>query len=296
MSSSSLKKKQDGQETNQKLPSLIHLSLEQKIRMVHYFGHFNTIKEMQRAWKQEFGTLPPTPCTFVLVNKKFDKTGSVESLTSSNPGRAPSVDPKYVANFIIETLKKDPTRTNKSIADELGITPYNLERIWKSQGVPTRAFALAEVTQLKTKLAELEKKLQILEGTRKVYKKRRTCEEINAAKSKEAVGRVASTSAKSIQAKKAQFEFPVEAVQQQKQRKSAFSFPQHVVNLDDYGIDDISSDSSSEEEDSVIPSTSEHSVMDLEQVDEEMVDELELHEVSQEEFDQMNEPVSDDDS
>jgi len=295
MDSSSVKKKRSEEEpwTNRNVPSLIHLSLEERIRIVHYFGQFKRVKQMQRAWRQEFGTIPPTKSTFVRVNRQFEKTGSVESLTHFNTGRVPTVDPKHVAQFIRETLQKDPTRTNRSIADELGITVYNLKRIWKSQGIPTRAFALAEVTQLQTKLAELQKKLEILEGTRKETKKRKNKgEEIVAPK--DAIVRVASTSAKSIQAKKIKFEFPLKAVQEQKRQKSATEQP----ILDDYGIDDISLDSSSEDEDFVMPSTSQPSLIDLEEVDEEMIDEMELqlHEVSQEHFDQMNEQVDDDDT
>jgi transposase len=82
---------------------------------------------IQKAWKKEFGTDPPSRKTIAALNKKFDETGSVADLSRS--GRPKSSRTEEKVALVQAALKKDPSRSIRSLSTELGVNKAAVHRI-----------------------------------------------------------------------------------------------------------------------------------------------------------------------
>ena len=110
---------------------LTRLTLEERIRCVRFYSMYDKASSIQKAWRKEFGTDPPSRKTIAALNKKFDETGSVADLSRS--GRPKTSRTEATVALVQEALAKDPTKSIRSLSSELGVNKAAVHRI--KQGI-----------------------------------------------------------------------------------------------------------------------------------------------------------------
>lgn len=105
------------------------LSLEDRIKCIRLCSRYNSYADAQKAWKQNHGTIPPCRKTMSTLDKKFQKTGSVADLVRT--GRPKTTRTEAVIARVEEAVNKDPTKSIRALAKDLGITQASVHRIRK---------------------------------------------------------------------------------------------------------------------------------------------------------------------
>ncbi len=110
------------------------LTLEERIRLVRYFSMYEKSSHIQKAWKKETGSDPPSRKTIAALNKKFDETGSVADLVRTGRPKTSRKDENVA--LVEAAIKQDPTKSIRLLSNELGLNKAAIHRI--KQGL--RAF------------------------------------------------------------------------------------------------------------------------------------------------------------
>ncbi len=105
------------------------LSLEDRIKCIRMCSRYSSYADAQKAWRQTFNTEPPCTKTFSMLDKKFQKTGSVADLTRS--GRPKTTRTEAVIARVEEAVTKDPSKSIRALAKDLGINQASVHRIKK---------------------------------------------------------------------------------------------------------------------------------------------------------------------
>ena len=64
------------------------LSFEERKCVLKWFWKFENVTEVQRRWKCEFGTTPPTRVTISRIRDKFEEAGTIQNVHRGRSGRA----------------------------------------------------------------------------------------------------------------------------------------------------------------------------------------------------------------
>jgi len=156
-----------------KINFLRRSSLEDRIRIIRYIdGAGGILKKAQMAWKKELKTEPPHKVTFKHILDKFNETGSVADRAQIPSKRKTYENQERRVQFIRNTLTDDPTTRFTSIAEKLGVTSVTVSNYRKDNRMH---FSRKNpfVTELKKKIAEVEKKIAIAEGRKCIYVRRK---------------------------------------------------------------------------------------------------------------------------
>jgi len=157
------------------------ISLEDRVKCVRYFYRYGNgiAKQTWDYWrlenlKNKIKLPPPSMVAIAKINKKFAATGSVADLSPAEEiflKRKQKQDERV--KLIKEVFLKDPKRTVKSVAEELGLTTHQIYKIKKDHGIQTSAVADHVAVNLKAKIRRLEEKIARLEDLQKQKEKER---------------------------------------------------------------------------------------------------------------------------
>lgn len=109
------------------------LSLEDRIKCIRMCSRYSSYADAQKAWRQTYNSEPPCTKTFSTLDKKFQKTGSVADLTRS--GRPKTTRTEAVIARVEEAVTKDPSKSIRALAKDLGINQASVHRIKKGTSI-----------------------------------------------------------------------------------------------------------------------------------------------------------------
>ncbi|CAL8102290.1 unnamed protein product [Orchesella dallaii] len=136
------------------------LSLEERVKCIRMCSRYNNYADAQKAWRQKYGVEPPCRKTLSTLDKKFEKTGSVADLVRC--GRPKTTRTEATIAKVEEAVKRDPSKSIRSLSKELGITQASVHRI-KKDFEDKKNTLKTENRKLKEKLNEALKRIVLLE-------------------------------------------------------------------------------------------------------------------------------------
>jgi hypothetical protein len=112
------------------------LTVEDKVRCVRLYSKYDEKPSVvQRVWRKELGTEPPSTKTIIAVNKKFDATGNVADRSRTGRPKTSHTPDKMI--LVEDILKRCPTKSIRAIAQDIGIAKASVHRMKKGPLVKT---------------------------------------------------------------------------------------------------------------------------------------------------------------
>lgn len=119
---------------------------ERKQILKWYFKHENVV-EVQRQWRAEFQSQPPTRDTIARIRDKFDAEGTVCSIQKST-GRHRTARSDENVNRVIGAFGDAPTQSIRQASLDLGLSRSSIQRILKERGIkPYRPLLLHKLNE-----------------------------------------------------------------------------------------------------------------------------------------------------
>ena len=97
--------------------------------MLKWYFKFESISEVQRQWRNEFGTQPPTRLTIARIRDKFEIDGTVGDVHKERSGRPPTATSLATSAVVLQQFTPSP---QKSVKQLLPTTR------WRSTPLPSR--------------------------------------------------------------------------------------------------------------------------------------------------------------
>ncbi|KAJ4432738.1 hypothetical protein ANN_21376 [Periplaneta americana] len=114
--------------------------------------------EVQRRWRVEFGTQPPTRLTITRIRDKFEVDGTVQDMLKGRCGRKRSSTDNESVDAVMQTFAQSPKKSMRQCSHEIGISKSSVHRILRAQKwktyIPRLVHALNEDLVRRLKLCE----------------------------------------------------------------------------------------------------------------------------------------------
>ena len=107
----------------------IRYSIQQRIWIIKHKYLLKFPISIQRSWKTEFKTEPPTSKTIKFLFDKWERTGSVQN--EQSPGRPKTITTTETKEIVKKHFEEKPTTSSRRGSIELGIKRTSLMRILK---------------------------------------------------------------------------------------------------------------------------------------------------------------------
>ena len=120
------------------------LSIEDRVKVVLLYAKFESSDQVQREWRKQLGTQPPTKKTVLALVDKFKETGSVHDRERSGRSRS-AVTAEAVEN-VNKQLKETSNLSIRKGAEALGMKQTSYYNAVKESGF--RAFRPSKVQEL----------------------------------------------------------------------------------------------------------------------------------------------------
>ena len=88
------------------------------------------VVEVQRRWRVEFGTPPPTRVTITRIRDKFEVDGTVRDALKGRCGRKRSSIDNNSADAIMQSFARYPKKSLSQCSREIGIEKSSVHRIF----------------------------------------------------------------------------------------------------------------------------------------------------------------------
>lgn len=124
---STIAKEKSKKKTKYREPT--RLSLDDKIKCIWLCCRYESMVDAQKAWRRNYGTEPPCRKTLSALMKKFKKTGSVADLVRT--GRPKTTRTEEIVAKVENAIMKDPNKSVRTLAKELGVHQASIHRIRK---------------------------------------------------------------------------------------------------------------------------------------------------------------------
>lgn len=126
----------------------VRLSFEERKCVLKWFWKFENVTEVQRQWRREFGTTPPTRVTISRIRDKFEEDGTVQDVHKGRSGRPRVSTSPDISDEILDRFTQSPRKSIRQCSRETGISRASVQRIlkqaqWKCY-IPTLLHAMNE--------------------------------------------------------------------------------------------------------------------------------------------------------
>ena len=85
--------------------------------------------EVQRRWRNQFGTPPPTRVTITRIRDKFEVDGTVQFVLKNPWGRKRISTDNESAEAVIQGFARSPKKSLRRFSHEIGIEKSSFRRI-----------------------------------------------------------------------------------------------------------------------------------------------------------------------
>ena len=126
----------------------VKLSFHERKWLLKCYWKVENVVEVQRRWRVEFGTPPPTRVTITRIRDKFEVVGTVQDVLKARCGRKRSPTDNESADAVMQVFARSPKKSSRQCSREIGIEESSVHRIlraqkWKSY-IPRLVHALNE--------------------------------------------------------------------------------------------------------------------------------------------------------
>jgi len=107
------------------------LSFEEHKTILKWYLKFENVVEVQRQWRREYATEPPTRLTISRIHDKFETHGTVCDVHKGRSRRPrTATSPSYTK--VLEQFTCSPQKSTKQCARETGVSRTSIQRIPKT--------------------------------------------------------------------------------------------------------------------------------------------------------------------
>jgi hypothetical protein len=107
------------------------LNFEQRKTILKWYWKFENVCEVQRQWRREFGTEPPTRLTIARIRDKFETCGTVCDVHKQRSGRRCTATSPASSDMVLEQFTRSPQKSVRQCARETGVSRSSIQRILK---------------------------------------------------------------------------------------------------------------------------------------------------------------------
>jgi len=108
------------------------LTFEERKSILKWYIKFENVAEVQRQWKREFQTQPPTRLTITRLCDKFDTRGTVCVMHRGRSGRPRTATSPASSVMVLESSTTSPRKSATQCARETGVSSTHVRRILKA--------------------------------------------------------------------------------------------------------------------------------------------------------------------
>ena len=108
------------------------MTFEEKKSILKWYIKFENVTEVQRQWKREFQTQPPTHLTITQLCDKFDTHGTICDVHRGRSGRPRTARSPASSAMVLERFTTSPRKSATQFACETGVSSTSVGRILKA--------------------------------------------------------------------------------------------------------------------------------------------------------------------
>ena len=108
------------------------LSSEEPKAVLKWYFKFENISEIQRQWRNEFGTQPPTRLTIARIRDKFEIEGTAGDVHKERSGRPRTATTLATSVAVLQQFTRSPQKSVKQCSRETRVSQSSVQRILKS--------------------------------------------------------------------------------------------------------------------------------------------------------------------
>lgn len=108
------------------------LSFEQRKAILKWYFRTENVVEVQRQWRREYRTEPPTRVTIARIRDKFETHGTVCNVHKGRSGRPRTATSPASSAMVLERFEQSPQKSTKQCARETGVSRTSVRRIIKT--------------------------------------------------------------------------------------------------------------------------------------------------------------------
>ena len=125
----------------------VKLSVDEHKWLLMFYWKVKNV-EVQRSWRVEFGTPPPTRVTITRIRDKFEVNGTMQDVLKSQCRRKRSSTDNESADAVMQVFARSPKKSLRYRSREFGIEKSSVQRIIRAQKwkpyIPRLVYALNE--------------------------------------------------------------------------------------------------------------------------------------------------------
>lgn len=111
----------------------VKLSFEERKWLLKCYWKVENVVEVQRRWRVEFGTPPPTRVTITRIRDKFEVDGTVQDVLKGRCGRKRSSTDNESADAVVRVFRQSPRKSLRQCSREIGIDKSSVHRILRAK-------------------------------------------------------------------------------------------------------------------------------------------------------------------
>jgi len=108
------------------------LTFEEQKSILKWYIKFENVAEVQRQWKREFQTQPPTCLTITWLCDKFDTHGTICDVHRGRSERPRTATSPASSAMVLERFTTSPWKSATQCARETGVSSTSVRRILKA--------------------------------------------------------------------------------------------------------------------------------------------------------------------
>jgi hypothetical protein len=106
--------------------ALVNLTLEQRKWILKCFWKTENVTEVQKLWRNKFGTPPTTRVTVTKIRDKFEVDGTVQNVNKGRSGRPRSSTHYESVATVLQAYTQSARKSAKQYSRETGKNPLAL--------------------------------------------------------------------------------------------------------------------------------------------------------------------------
>ena len=111
----------------------VKLSFDERMWLLKCYWRMENVVEVQRLWRVEFGTLPPTRVTITRIRDKFEVDEMVQDVLKGRCGRKRSSTDNESTDAVMQVFARSPKKSLRQCFREIGIEKSIVHRIMRAQ-------------------------------------------------------------------------------------------------------------------------------------------------------------------
>lgn len=108
------------------------LSFEQRKTILKWYWKTEKISEVQRLWRNEFATDPPSRLTISRIRDKFELYGTICDIQRQKSGRSPTATSVESSDKVLQLMSTTPKMSVRECALQTGVSRSSIHRILKN--------------------------------------------------------------------------------------------------------------------------------------------------------------------